>query len=929
MPAPILLTKLFVPAVRPELVSRSHLIEQLNRGLNRKLSLISAPAGFGKTTLVTEWLQSQGDDASSPFFVSWLSLDEGDNDVVRFLTYLISALNRLSGLETEIGVGALQMLQSPQPPSPETILVAAINEIAMGTNKIVLVLDDYHLIDSQSVHDNLNFLIENIPPQLHLVITTREDPPIQTSRLRARGQLTEIRAVDLRFSSTEAAEFLNQVMGLNLAAEDITALETRTEGWITGLQMAVISMQGSQDVEGFIRSFTGSHRYVLDYLIEEVLDQQPEEIQNFLLQTAILDRLTGSLCDAVRFGYTETPSSSKGTAVTGQENGRETLETLERANLFIISLDNEWRWYRYHHLFAELLRYRLQREQASTIPELNRRASKWHEEHGFIDRAIRHAIAADDLEQAARLVDEHSHPANERGDVSTVRGWFELLPDGMVRSDPSLSVACAWNLYLNGQISAVEDRLQDAESLLSKQTASISTEQVAELVGKITVLRAILFGVQGKPIRGIELAQQMLEYIPEDNLSARGITLITLGRLFSDVGDITQASRSFAEAVSVLLASENVLAAVIAVEQRVRLLVIQGQLVKAVDVCKEMLNLSGALNVQGKIRALVSDMTRSILSKVLYERNELTDAELYVRQGIKQAKRGGFFELLVFAQILLARILQSRGDADGANKLLQIAMNSTQMNSSQRYRPDLTACQVQLWLAQNDLAAASRWAQASNLSTEVEFIPQNEFEHISLAQVLIAQGRAKSDGTTLANALELTNRLALSAESAGRKGHLINLLILQALALDAQGNLDQALPSLEEAIGLASPQGFVRIFVDKGLPMARLLYAALEKGINPNYVQILLAAFPVAEPEKAAIHQPSASASVWIEPLSDRELEVLQLIADGLSRQEIATKLVLSLNTVKTHLRNIYSKLGVNNQMQAVGKARTLGLLEE
>lgn len=452
--------------------------------------------------------------------------------------------------------------------------MALLNEIAGLPQTLVLILDDYHVIENQSIDKVVTFLIDHLPATMHLVITTRIDPPLPLARLRGRGQLTELRVADLRFTNEEATTFLNQMMHLELSAENIAALGSRTEGWITGLQLAALSLQerDAAHVTRFIQSFTGIHHHILDYLVEEVLQQQPPRLQTFLLQTSILTRLTGSLCEAVCDFENDSPNHS---------DGHTLLNRLAKSNLFIVPLDDERRWYRYHHLFADLLRYLLQREQASTIPDLHRRASKWHEEHGFIDRAIRHAIAADDLEQAAQLVDEHSHPANQRGEVSTVRGWFELLPDERVRSDPSLSVACAWNLFLNGQISAVEDRLQDAETLLAKQTTPVNIEQVAELFGKINALRAILFGVLGKPMRGIEIAQQLLEHISEDNLSGRGITLLTLGGLFRDVGDITQASRSFAEAVTILQASENVLAAVMAVEQLVRLLVMQGQLIGA------------------------------------------------------------------------------------------------------------------------------------------------------------------------------------------------------------------------------------------------------------------------------------------------------------------------------------------------------------
>ncbi len=911
MSGDLLQTKLYVPRLRPFLVPRHHLIEKLNQGLQQgcKLTLVSAPAGFGKTTLIADWGLRISESEAIPK-LCWLSLDEGDNDLNSFLIYFIAALQTV---EPDIGLEPLAALQSSGATNSDAVLMALLNEIASLPQPLALILDDYHVIESHSIDEALTFLLDHLPATLHLVITTRIDPALPLARLRGRGQLTELRVADLRFTHDEVATFLNQMMNLEISAENIAALGARTEGWITGLQLAALSLQerDPERVTSFIQSFTGTHHHILDYLVEEVLQQQPPRLQSFLLQTSILTRLTGSLCEAVCAFENDSPNHS---------DGHTLLNRLAKSNLFIVPLDDERRWYRYHHLFADLLRFRLQQEQANMIPELHCRASKWHEEHGFIDRAIRHAIAADDLEQAARLVDEHSHPAHERGEVSTVRGWFELLPDEMVRSDPSLSIACAWNLFLNGQIGAVEDRLQDAETLLAKQTTSVKNEQAGELFGKISALRVILFGTQGKPRRGIELAQQLLEYIPEANLSWRGIVLLMLGGLFRDVGNITQASRSFAEAVTILQAAENSLAAVMAVERLVRVLVMQGQLVQAVEVCTEMIDASTGPNVQGKQQVLISDMSRAIMSNVLYERNQLVDAEMYVRQGIKQAKRGGFFQSLVFGQILLARILQARGDADGANMLLQAAIKSYQMNPTQWVHKAVTSCQVQLWLAQKEFDAASRWAQENSLNAKVELNPKNEFEHFSLARVLITEGRAEPDGKTLAKALELTKRLTLSAESAGRMGHLIELLILQALALDAQGNLDQALSCLERALVLAEPQGFVRIFLDKGNPIIHLLKEAARRNIAAEYAIKLLNQIDTDS-------QSDTPSSILIEPLSDRELEVLHLMAQDLSYREIANQIVVSLNTVRTHVKNIYSKLMVHKRSEAVAKARELNLL--
>ena len=921
----ILTTKLYIPPPLPELVSRPRLIKKLNDGLHHKLTLISAPAGFGKTTLVSDWIASmqldgekgsrlQDHTSGNSNRVAWLSLDEGDNDLHSFLIYFIAAVQTV---EPDFGLEPLAALHSTGATNSEAVLMALLNELADFPQSLILILDDYHVIETESIDSALTFFLDHLPETMHLVIITRIDPPLPLARLRGRGQLTELRVADLRFTIDEAATFLNQMMGLKLSADDIAALGSRTEGWITGLQLAALSLQerDAAHITSFIQSFTGIHHHVLDYLVEEVLQQQPPRLQSFLLQTSILTRLTDSLCEAV----CDIENDS-----LHQSDGQPLLQQLARSNLFIVPLDDERRWYRYHHLFADLLRYRLQQAQPGTIPELHRRAGKWHEEHGFIDRAIRHATAADDLEEAARLVAEHSYAANERGEVSTARRWFELLPDERVRSDPALSVDYAWNLFLSGQIGSVEERLNDAEALLTRQTTPISSEQVAELSGKINTLRAILYGIQGRPTRSTEVAQQVLKLLPDDRRSERGILLLTLAVNFRDVGDIAQASQSYADAVTLLLAAENIMAAIMAVEQMVRLLVMQGKLEQAVAVCQEMLHASAEFSASEQLRALSSDMARANMGHVLYEQNELTDAEVYVRQGIRQAKRGGFLQSLVIGQILLARILQARGETNGANKMLQAAINSTQMDLKQMYQAELSACQVQLWLAQGELDTASRWAQESNLSAEIEFNLQNEFEHISLARVLVTQGRVSSDGAMLTRALGLVERLALSAESAGRKGHLIDLLILQAIGMEVHEDLNQALPYMERALKLAEPEGFVRVFVNHGDSIADLLKEAARRDITAAYaIQLLNELDTDTHPD-----QPNnSSPPLLIEPLSDREMEVLHLMAQDLSYKEIADRIMVSLNTVRTHVKNIYSKLLVHKRSQAIAKARELHLL--
>ncbi|MBA3473304.1 MAG: hypothetical protein H0T57_08795 [Rubrobacter sp.] len=517
MSTPILATKLYIPPPRPKVVLRPRLIERLNEGLHRKLTLISAPAGFGKTTLVSEWV------AGCERPAAWLSLDEGDNDPTRFLAYLVAALRTIAA---DIGEGVLGVLQSPQPPPTESILTALLNEITTIPDDFVLVLDDYHVIDAKPVDNALAFLLEHLPPRMHLVIATREDPHLPLARLRVQGQLSELRAADLRFTPSEAAGFLNQVMGLNLSAEDIAALETRTEGWIAGLQLAAISMQGHKDAASFIESFTGSHHFVLDYLVEEVLQQQPESVQTFLLRTSILAHLCGPLCDAVLLD----PSAS----------GQETLEYIEHANLFLVPLDNERRWYRYHHLFAELLRQRLHQSTTSStgdevgdVAELHSRASVWYEDNGLEIEAFQHAAAANDVERAARLIEGEGMPLQFRGAGAPVLNWLESLPKTALDARPSLWVTYASTLLFGGQHTAVEQTLQAAEAALQ---GTEPDEETRDLIGRIASMRATLAVIQNDVETIITQSRRALEYLHRDNLLVRTATTWTLGYAYQLLG---------------------------------------------------------------------------------------------------------------------------------------------------------------------------------------------------------------------------------------------------------------------------------------------------------------------------------------------------------------------------------------------------------
>jgi LuxR family maltose regulon positive regulatory protein len=946
---PLLQTKLHIPSPRPELVARPRLIDRLNAGLGnslgfaRKLTLASAPAGFGKTTLVSEWVQALG-RATVPIAIAWLSLDESDNDPTRFLTYLIAALQTaLQTSETEIGQGALSALQSTQPPPAEGILTTLINEIAAISDQIVFVLDDYHLIDAQPIHDALAFLLRRLPSRLHLVISTREDPPLPLARLRARGQLTELRATDLRFTSSEAAAFLNQAMGLDLSAEDVAALERRTEGWIAGLQLAAISMQGRKDVAGFIQSFTGSHHYVLDYLVEEVLEQQSESVQAFLLQTSILDRLTGPLCDTVCFGTAETPSSSEGTALTDQGDGQATLEMLERANLFVIPLDEERRWYRYHHLFADLLRQRLWQSPppflssptGGPIAELQRRASVWYEENGFIDEAIEHTLRAEDFERAATLIEENVDAIWQRGEHIKSRRWLARLPLELVFAKPHLCVLHAWDLFAGGQQDAAEQSLQAAERALdasadhTTETSSMERDQLPgskemQIQGRAAAIRAFLAFYRGDVQAIQKYSRQALEYLPKQDLTWRSAATVALGDAYSFVGDMPAAYRVRLEALEASKAAGNTYMTLIASMKLAVTMRQRGRLDHVIEICQQQMQLASK---SGLSQTAVAGGLLAVWGEILAESNDLDGAIHQAKKGTELTERGGDVAMLGWSYLCLTRVLFTRGDMSGAEAVIQRVENTAREHDLPPWIVSLMATwQARIWLAQDMLDAASRWVAERELDTDGDPTSMNEKEYMVLARILIAQGRLDEATTLLQRLLEAT-------ETGGRTSRVIEVLLLQALAFQAGGNTDQAITALGRAFTLAEPGGYIRVFADEGPPMARLLYEALTRGIAPDYVRRLLAAFPLAQPEPAADSEQATpletqgSKSDLIEPLSEREAEVLELVAEGLTNQEIASRLFLSQHTIKAHTRNIYGKLGVHNRTEAVARCRALGIL--
>ena len=884
----LLSTKLYIPRSRPKLVHRSRLIERLNDGLHQTLSvtLISAPAGFGKTTLVSEWVATCGRRAA------WFSLGAGDNDPARFLAYLVAALQTIA---PNIGEGVLGALQSPQPPSTESILTSLLNEVTSMSDNFILVLDDYHVVDSKQIDNAVVFLLKNLPPQMHLVIVTREDPDLPLAGLRARGQLTELRAADLRFTASEAAEFLNQVMGLNLSAANIAALETRTEGWIAGLQLAAISMQGHHDVASFIQSFTGSHHFVMDYLVQEVLQQQPESVQTFLLRTSILDRLCGSLCEAV--------------LLDSSASGQATLEYLEHANLFIIPLDNERRWYRYHHLFADLLRQRLHQSMASSagdaarrVNELYIRASQWYEDNDLAIEAFQHAAAANDIERAERLIDGKGIPLHFSGGVTPILEWLESLPNEVRNARPSLWWRHAAMLLINGQTAGVGENLQAAESAVAAVLRSTEPDDTTRnLIGQIAAARATLALTRYDIDTMITQSHRALEHLHPGNLFTRATANWTLGYAHVLQGERVAARQVLTEAISLSQAAGAVFSLILATIGLGNVQEMDNELYQAAETYRRVLQWAG-----DKPQQIISEAHLG-LARVLYEWNDLDAAEQHGQQSLVLARQyERIIDRFLFAEVFLARLKLAQKDVSGAADILTQASQSAREQNFVYRMPEIAAIQVVAFLREGKLAEAAHLAQTHRLP-------------LSQARVHLAQGNPSA-------ALAVLEPFREQVEAKGWADERLRAMVLQAIAHEAHGERHRAVQVLGDVLAMAEPGGFIRIFVDEGLPVFRLLSEAAAQGSMPDYIGKLLAVFE-AEQQKSQDKSSLSAVQPLIEPLSQRESEVLQLIAQGLSNDEIGKRLFLALDTVKGHNRRIYDKLQVQRRTEAVARARELGLL--
>lgn len=884
MITPVLKTKLNIPSLRPELVHRDRLIEILQAGTKRRLSLVSAPAGFGKTTLIGSWVRQ----CKLP--AAWLTLENSDNDPARFLSYLLAALQTIQPMLAE---GLLSEFQTLKPSAAESALTQLLNEIAEIETHIILVLDDYHLIQDNTIHGYMSFLVEHLPTQLHLVLCTRADPPLALAVLRARGQMTELRSGDLRFSDEETTEFLNRLMGLDLSVQDIRTLTDHTEGWIAGLQMAAVSLQGRSDASAFIKSFKGSNRYILDYLVEEVLSRQSEPIQQFLLKTSILEELTGPLCEVV----------------SGQTQSEKILEQLERDNLFIVPLDSERLWYRYHKLFADLLQRRAEQTLTEQLPEMHRRASLWYEKNGMIAQAINQTLAQKDFDRAMELVESNTQSTLMRSEFATVLRWIAALPQHLVCTRPLLCVYHALGLLMAGA------PMQQIQAQLDSAMQSDRRDKVA---GQLAAFRAFLAAIQGDIDESVKQSNAALELLPpEEQFFRSAITRILSNVGYATSGDIPKAIQVFEENIRRCRSVGNITVAAALMSELGELRITQGRLQEAKNTYEQVLEQSvddfGALMP-------VAGLAIIGLGNLLREWNELERAEHRLNEGIELVHDLGVIGSLD-GYLALARVKQAQGKPQEAQQVMETVHKiATRFDASELDDLMVDLQRARIWLAQDRVDEAERWRQEwlDRRTRNNEKIPYvlEEQDRILQARILLARSRWEES-------LKQSRLIQKSAEKLGRYGIVLESLLLQSLALWQQEEKDAALGELEQALSYAEPENYLRIFLDEGTPMAQLLYEAAHKGIGREYVGRILSAF---SPDRGQRGE-AGSAQKLIEPLSRREIEVLQLLAQGFSNKEAARKLYISLPTVKWHTSNIYAKLEVQNRTQAVAKARALGLI--
>ncbi len=882
----LLSTKFYVPQVRSKLVQRPRLVEALNRGLQGKLILLSAPAGFGKTTLVSDWLAQLPGQVQ----VAWLSLDEGDNDPTRFLTYLTAALAKL---RRGFGEGIRRALQAPQV-LLETVLTALVNELVALPFDVVLVLDDYHVVDEPVVHEALTFLLEQLPRQVRLVLTSRTapPPPVPLPLLRVRGQLLELGADDLRFTREEAARFLNEGMGLELPSEEVSALEQRTEGWIAALQLAALSLDQAGETAQVIESFGGSHRYLVDYLTTEVLRRQPPEIQDFLVKTSILDRVAASLANAV----------------TDREDGQAMLEQLESANLFIVPLDAQRHWYRYHQVFAEFLHAQLERwVTPAEQTRLHLRASRWYAAQGRVSEAVRHALRAGAYERAADLIEGVARRLIMHGELVTLKRWLDALPADLLRRRPKLWLARGWILGSGGSDALLLEYLEEAEAIVGPE----NPEALA--------LRVIAIAEHEDAEKTVALAERALAALPEDELFIRGILAFALAVAYVNNGMLAPGFEALEEAYLLGRRSGDLQTALRAAHTLAIVTAIRGDLTRSLDAYRRALEL--ATDESGH-RLPVAAMAYVGLSDVYFLLGRDEEAERALREAIDLCQRWGNYEVLVHRVYDdLARLYAYRGDFEMARRWLDEAWDLVEahaLREETRWILHYREAHVHL-LEADDLEAVARWAERRGLDPEDPLPEPDTFEYLLLADLLLRQRRFEEAGRLLERLEEVERAREWTLR-------LAQVYTLQALRLEALGEREAALEKLADSLDIAAPRGIVSLYYGRMSSLDTLLRAALEHDLHPAFVRQVLALRRGAVPEAVSVEL-DGTVHLLLEPLTEREEEILELLAQGQTNQEIAGALVLAVGTVKKHLNNIYGKLDVHSRTAAVARARDLGLL--
>lgn len=908
MARPIIATKLYVPKRRRGLVARPRLKDKLRGDDDVRLVLVSAPAGFGKTTLLAEWFAETSRDGAG---VAWISLDPSDSEPAMFWACVVSALEAVVSLEPTV-----RELLETSPFPTELMIASLVNELVVSTDEVWLVLDDFHAVDNRDIVQGVAALLDRVPSHVHVVISTRVDPDLPLPRWRVRGELVEIRAADLRFTVGEAAAYFNDAAGLGLSEGDVAVLEQRTEGWVAALQLAALSIRGREDVSGFISRFAGNDRYIVDYLVEEVLQRQPGDVREFLSQSSVLDRLSGPLCDAV----------------TGGQGGREMLEALDRANLFVVSLDDRREWYRYHHLFADALRARTLNDQPERAAVGHLRASEWYEQHDLPEDAVRHAIAAADFGRATRLI-EHAIPTLRRDrDDTKLISWLRALPMEAVRSSPLLSVFYGWTLMASGDIDAVEPWFEHAEQVLSAEPSGSpapwpDTPELRSLPATTAVFRAALAQARGDGRSASDHARRALELADADDHQARGGAAGFLGLAAWIDGDVVEAAETFSQAVASIRSAGHL------ADELTSTVVLSDMWLAAGRQTDARRLLLGALE---HARTSAPTATRGVadihvaLSEVELEAGDLERARQHLMLATAMDERLAMRENRFRLFVGMAKVAAADGDTHGAFDHLDRAEQVHQPGFMPQLRP-IPATRARMWIAQGELADAEAWATASGVSGVVDVGHRREFDLLTLARLLIAQHRERRVGDMADSALVLLGKLCAAAEMSGRRRSVVETHVLSALALDTQGQRSQAVESMERAWAeAAEPDSYVGLVLDEGAPMLDLLRQVSGSPTGSARARRLVDIASAAAHGAKGVPQRLERSNVpgtMVDALSDRELHVLRLLATDLSGPEIASELFVSIHTIRTHTKRIFTKLDVTSRRAAVSRARELGLL--